>query len=185
RAAGSAPPADAADDRERLRADRADRARRLGDRRGARGGPACAPARPRARLPGACGGDDAVKVVRTIADVREALRDASGVGLVPTMGAYHEGHLALFRAARGENEVVAASLFVNPAQFGPGEDFSRYPRDEERDEQVAAEAGVDLLFVPTVEEIYPEGFQTWVEVEQLSEILEGAHRPGHFRGVAT
>ena len=101
------------------------------------------------------------------------------------MGAYHEGHLALFRAARGENEVVAASLFVNPAQFGPGEDFSRYPRDEERDEQVAAEAGIDLLFVPTVEEIYPEGFQTWVEVEQLSEILEGAHRPGHFRGVAT
>jgi pantoate--beta-alanine ligase len=126
-----------------------------------------------------------VKVVKTTRDVREALRGASRVGLVPTMGAYHEGHLALFRAAKEENEVVVASLFVNPAQFAPGEDFERYPRDEARDEQVAAEAGVDLLFVPPVEEIYPEGFQTWVEVEELSRGLEGAHRPGHFRGVAT
>ena len=126
-----------------------------------------------------------MKIVRTIREARDALRGVNGVGLVPTMGAYHEGHLALFRAARAESEVVVASLFVNPTQFGPGEDFARYPRDEERDERLAEEAGVDLLFVPAVEEIYPEGFQTWVEVEELSRVLEGAQRPEHFRGVAT
>ena len=126
-----------------------------------------------------------MKVVHTIGEVREALRTKSGVGLVPTMGAYHEGHLSLFRAAGAENDVVVASLFVNPAQFGPGEDFARYPRDERLDERLAAEAGVDVLFAPPVEEIYPEGFQTWVEVEELSGGLEGEHRPGHFRGVAT
>jgi pantoate--beta-alanine ligase len=101
------------------------------------------------------------------------------------MGAFHEGHLSLFRAARAENEAVVASLFVNPAQFAEGEDLGTYPRDEERDVQVAEDAGVDVLFVPSVEEIYPEGFQTWVEVERLGAILEGEHRPGHFRGVAT
>ena len=126
-----------------------------------------------------------MKVVRTITDAREALRGASGVGLVPTMGAYHDGHLALFRAARDESKVVVASLFVNPTQFGPSEDFAGYPRDAARDERLAEEAGVDLLFVPAVEEIYPEGFQTWVDVEELSGLLEGVHRPGHFRGVAT
>jgi pantoate--beta-alanine ligase len=107
------------------------------------------------------------------------------IGLVPTMGAFHEGHRSLFRAARAENELVVASLFVNPAQFAQGEDLETYPRDVERDARVAEEAGVDVLFVPSVEEIYPAGFQTWVEVERLGAILEGAHRPGHFRGVAT
>ena len=107
------------------------------------------------------------------------------IGLVPTMGAFHEGHLALFRAARDENEIVVASLFVNPAQFGEGEDLERYPRDEERDARLAEGAGVDVLYVPAADEIYPPGFETWVEVERLGSILEGEHRPGHFRGVAT
>jgi pantoate--beta-alanine ligase len=107
------------------------------------------------------------------------------VGLVPTMGAFHDGHLALFDAARRENETVVASLFVNPAQFGEGEDLNRYPRDEARDAALAEEAGVHVLFVPAPEEIYPPGFQTWVEVEQLGAMLEGEYRPGHFRGVAT
>jgi pantoate--beta-alanine ligase len=101
------------------------------------------------------------------------------------MGGFHEGHLSLFRAARAENDTVVASLFVNPAQFAPGEDLDRYPRDEERDAALAEKDGVDVLFVPTAEEIYPEGFQTWVDVEELGSILEGEHRPGHFRGVAT
>ena len=107
------------------------------------------------------------------------------IGLVPTMGAFHEGHLALFRAARDENELVVASLFVNPAQFTEGEDLARYPQDEERDAELAEQAGVDVLFVPEAEEIYPPGFETWVEVERLGAILEGEYRPGHFRGVAT
>jgi pantoate--beta-alanine ligase len=101
------------------------------------------------------------------------------------MGAYHGGHLSLFRAARNECDVVVASLFVNPAQFGPGEDFASYPRDGARDATLADEAGVDLLFAPAAEELYPRGFQTWVEVEELSRGLEGHARPGHFRGVAT
>jgi pantoate--beta-alanine ligase len=107
------------------------------------------------------------------------------VGLVPTMGAYHGGHLALFAAARAECDTVVASLFVNAAQFAADEDLARYPRDEERDAKLAEEAGVDLLFAPAAEELYPEGFETWVEVEKLGSILEGAFRPGHFRGVAT
>jgi pantoate--beta-alanine ligase len=128
-----------------------------------------------------------MRTVTSIADVRQALAPSRGsvVGLVPTMGALHEGHLALIRRARQECDVVVASLFVNPAQFGPGEDLHRYPRDEERDGRLAAEAGVDLLFAPTADEIYPPGFQTWVEVEELSHVLEGQYRPGHFRGVAT
>jgi pantoate--beta-alanine ligase len=125
-----------------------------------------------------------VRIVRTVAEIRAA---ASGddVGLVPTMGAFHAGHLALFRAAREECETVVASLFVNPAQFTDETDLSAYPRDEERDAALAAEAGVDLLFAPSAEELYPPGYQTWVEVEELSRPLEGAFRPGHFRGVAT
>jgi pantoate--beta-alanine ligase len=122
-----------------------------------------------------------VRIVRSAAQ----LPRESEIGLVPTMGAFHEGHLALFRAARDENEIVVASLFVNPAQFGEGEDLERYPRDEERDARLAEEAGVDVLYVPAADEIYPPGFETWVEVERLGSILEGEHRPGHFRGVAT
>ena len=122
-----------------------------------------------------------MKIVRAATE----LQPDGSVGLVPTMGAFHEGHLSLFRAARAENEVVVVSLFVNPAQFGSGEDLDRYPRDEARDARLAEEAGVDILFVPAADEIYPPGFQTWVEVEQLGSILEGEHRPGHFRGVAT
>ena len=104
-------------------------------------------------------------------------------GLVPTMGAFHEGHLSLFRAAREECAIVVVSLFVNPAQFGTGEDLERYPRDEARDLRLAEEAGVDVLFVPAPEEMYPEGFATWVDVELSGG--EAAARPGHFRGVAT
>jgi len=124
-----------------------------------------------------------VKIVRTAAEL--PLSHQGSVGLVPTMGAFHGGHLSLFRAARAENDTVIVSLFVNPAQFGPGEDLDRYPRDEERDARLAEEEGVDVLFAPAAEEIYPPGFQTWVEVEQLGSILEGEHRPGHLRGVAT
>jgi pantoate--beta-alanine ligase len=122
-----------------------------------------------------------MKVVRTAAE----LPRSDSLGLVPTMGAFHEGHLSLFRAARAQNELVVVSLFVNPAQFAPGEDLDRYPRAEERDAELAEAEGVDVLYVPPAEEIYPEGFQTWVEVEELGSVLEGEHRPGHFRGVAT
>jgi len=125
-----------------------------------------------------------VKVVRTIAALY-AEKPEGTVGLVPTMGAFHDGHLALFRAARTENDVVIASLFVNPAQFGANEDLASYPRNEQRDARLAEKAGVDVLFAPGADELYPAGFQTWVEVEELSTLLEGEHRPGHFRGVAT
>jgi len=122
-----------------------------------------------------------MRIVRSAAE----LPREGELGLVPTMGAFHEGHLALFRAARDENQLVVASLFVNPAQFGEGEDLERYPRDEKRDAAFAEDAGVDVLYVPAAEEIYPAGFETWVEVERLGSILEGEHRPGHFRGVTT
>jgi pantoate--beta-alanine ligase len=115
----------------------------------------------------------------------EPARAGSELGLVPTMGALHAGHRALVEAARTENDAVVASIFVNPAQFRPDEDFERYPRDEAADARLAEDWGVDYLFVPPVEEIYPDGFQTWVDVEQLGAGLEGAARPGHFRGVAT
>jgi pantoate--beta-alanine ligase len=124
-----------------------------------------------------------MKTVRTIEQVRAEL--SGEVGLVPTMGAFHGGHLSLLRAARAENETVVVSLFVNPAQFSPTEDLDRYPRDEERDLRLAEAEGVDLVFAPSADELYPPGYQTWVEVEQLSNLLEGAARPGHFRGVAT
>jgi pantoate--beta-alanine ligase len=125
-----------------------------------------------------------VKITRTIAETRAVLGGGE-VGLVPTMGAYHAGHLALFAAARAENDVVVASLFVNPAQFGDMRDLARYPRDEAADSAIAEEAGVDVLFAPSVEEMYPPGYETWVEVENASRGLEGNHRPGHFRAVAT
>jgi pantoate--beta-alanine ligase len=125
-----------------------------------------------------------LRIVRAVSDLRDALEPAT-IGLVPTMGAFHAGHLALFRAAREECETVVVSLFVNPAQFDSPADLESYPRDETRDVQLAADAGVDVLFSPSVEELYPPGFQTWVEVEELSRPLEGRFRPGHFRGVAT
>jgi pantoate--beta-alanine ligase len=129
-----------------------------------------------------------MKVSRTIGELRAALapfRADSKVGFVPTMGALHAGHLSLFAAAREECDVVVASIFVNPAQFGPDEDLDRYPRDSQDDARRAREAGVDHLFIPSVDEIYPDGFQTWVEVEEIAKGLESAARPGHFRGVAT
>ncbi len=128
-----------------------------------------------------------MRVCRTIDEIRAALTPLRGdrIGLVPTMGALHTGHLSLLQAARAESATVVMSLFVNPAQFGEAADLARYPRDEERDLAQAAEAGVDLVFAPAVEEVYPPGFQTWVDVTELGAILEGAYRPGHFRGVAT
>jgi pantoate--beta-alanine ligase len=129
-----------------------------------------------------------VRTLRSISALEAALEPAragSELGLVPTMGALHVGHRALVEAARTENDAVVASIFVNPAQFGPSEDFERYPRDEAADARLAEDWGVDYLFVPPVEEMYPDGFQTWVDVEQLGAGLEGAARPGHFRGVAT
>jgi pantoate--beta-alanine ligase len=129
-----------------------------------------------------------VRTVRTIAEVRAALaplRAAGRVGLVPTMGALHAGHEALLAAARDECDTVVVSLFVNPAQFGESADLERYPRDEAQDAAIAAEAGADLLFAPSAREIYPDGFQTWIDVTELGSVLEGAFRPGHFRAVAT
>jgi pantoate--beta-alanine ligase len=125
-----------------------------------------------------------MRVLRTIAEALSEL-PREGVGLVPTMGALHAGHVALLQAARPENATVVASIFVNPAQFGPDEDYAEYPRDEAHDLQVAEEEGVDFVFAPSVEEMYPDGFQTWVEVERVADGLEGAARPDHFRGVAT
>jgi len=125
--------------------------------------------------------------VERIGELRAALGPLRGgtVGLVPTMGALHAGHLALLEAARAECDTVVMSLFVNPTQFGDPADLNGYPRDEASDLERAREAGVDVVFVPSREEIYPQGFQTWVEVSELGSILEGQFRPGHFRGVAT
>jgi pantoate--beta-alanine ligase len=126
-------------------------------------------------------------VCRTIDELRAALEPVRGgrIALVPTMGALHEGHLSLLRAARAESDTVVMSLFVNPAQFEEGSDLNGYPRDERRDIVLAGEAGVDFVFAPSTEEMYPPGFQTWVEVTELGSMLEGGARPGHFRGVAT
>jgi pantoate--beta-alanine ligase len=128
-----------------------------------------------------------MRAARTIGELDQALEPLRGgsIGLVPTMGAFHEGHVSLFRAAREESDAVVVSLFVNPAQFGPGEDLDRYPRDERQDEALAEQSGVDVLFVPSADEVFPPGFQTWVDVEKLGRGLEGDSRPGHFRGVAT
>jgi pantoate--beta-alanine ligase len=129
-----------------------------------------------------------LRILGTIPELRSALEPrpaGAAIGLVPTMGALHAGHVSLFEAARRECELVVASVFVNPAQFGPEEDFTRYPRDDEHDAATAAAAGVDLLFRPAVDELYPPGYQTWVDVEELAKPLEGEFRPGHFRGVAT
>ena len=129
-----------------------------------------------------------MKTVRTVADVRSVLaplRAGSTIALVPTMGALHAGHVALFDAARGAGNVVVASIFINPTQFGDPADFSSYPRDESKDAEVAVAAGVDVFFAPSVDELYPRGFATWIDVEGQAVGLEGEFRPGHFRGVAT
>ena len=127
-----------------------------------------------------------MRVVRTASELRAARAALAGeLGLVPTMGAFHAGHLALIEAARAENDAVAVSLFVNPAQFEDEDDLTAYPRDEERDLALAEEAGVALVFAPAVEELYPAGFETWVEPGAAARGGEGDARPGHFRGVAT
>ena len=112
-------------------------------------------------------------------------REGKVIAFVPTMGYFHEGHLSLMREGRERGDVLVVSIFVNPTQFGPGEDFDRYPRDMERDLRMAEEVGVDVIFAPTVEEMYPEGYQTYVEVEKVTKYLCGLSRPGHFRGVTT
>src|SRR5207247_863954 len=117
--------------------------------------------------------------------VAAARRRGLSVGLVPTMGALHEGHASLIRVARAETGFVVTSIFVNPAQFGPHEDLARYPRPLEKDLELCGREGVDLAFVPEAAGMYPPGFRTYVEVHELQDVLEGASRPGHFRGVAT
>jgi len=127
-----------------------------------------------------------MKVISTVAEFKEARRKIRGtVGLVPTMGYLHEGHLFLARRAKAENDVSVVSIFVNPTQFGPKEDFARYPRDPERDLALLEKERTDLVLMPPVEEMYPPGISTWVDVENVTKTLEGAARPGHFRGVAT
>ena len=130
-----------------------------------------------------------MKILRTVPDLsrfgREQRARGMSIGLVPTMGALHEGHASLVRAARAECGRVVVTIFVNPTQFGPNEDFARYPRSFDADCALAEREGADVVFAPTVEEIYPEGASTFVEVEGLSSRLDGQSRPGHFRGVAT
>ena len=128
-----------------------------------------------------------MRTLRSISEARQALQAfrRGRIALVPTMGALHAGHEALIAAARAECDTVVVSLFVNTAQFDDDADLVAYPRDEARDAEIAAAAGADVLFAPSAAEIYPPGYQTWVDVEELSRGLEGEHRPGHFRGVAT
>jgi pantoate--beta-alanine ligase len=127
------------------------------------------------------------QVVTTVDGMRRLRSQAVGrsVGFVPTMGYLHEGHLSLVRRARAENDVVVASIFVNPTQFGPTEDFEKYPRDPQRDLNLLQQERTDIVFMPSAVEMYPEGFSTYIDVDGVTEVLEGAHRPGHFRGVAT
>ncbi len=130
-----------------------------------------------------------MRTIRTVAELRAAIRgaraDGRTIGLVPTMGAFHEGHLELMRAARATCDEVVVSLFVNPAQFNDTADLAAYPRNEADDAARAADEGVHILFAPPVDEVYPDGFATTVTVGGLGDVLEGAHRPGHFDGVAT
>ena len=126
-----------------------------------------------------------MRLVPTVAELREARQDFPNLGFVPTMGFLHEGHISLVRAAKARMGAVAVSIFVNPTQFAPTEDLSRYPRDLDRDLTLLSEAGCDLVFTPGADEVYPAGFSTRVEVDGVTSPLEGAVRPGHFSGVAT
>jgi len=127
-----------------------------------------------------------MKIIEKIDDIKELRRQlAEPVGFVPTMGYLHEGHLVLVRRARAENPSVVVSIFVNPTQFGPQEDFDSYPRDTKRDLSLLEEEGTDVVFMPSVAEMYPEQFNSWVEVGKVTKRLEGASRPGHFKGVTT
>jgi len=127
-----------------------------------------------------------MRVLKTIAEIRELRQQLTGsVGFVPTMGYFHEGHLTLVKRARSENSTVVVSIFVNPTQFGPSEDLTAYPRDLTRDLKLLEKEKADIVFVPLDEEIYPPGFSSWVDVEKVTKHLEGASRPGHFRGVTT
>jgi pantoate--beta-alanine ligase len=126
-----------------------------------------------------------VSRIKTVQKILNPLRGRKKIGFVPTMGAFHEGHLSLMRQAKREGHTLVVSLFVNPLQFGPKEDFAVYPRDLQSDRRKAEEAGVDLLWVPSVEEIYPPPYRTFIEVEEIGRRWEGESRPGHFRGVAT
>lgn len=127
-----------------------------------------------------------MKIIRTIPEMREARQTMPGpVGFVPTMGYLHEGHLSLVQGSKQDNLSTVVSIFVNPTQFGPKDDFNRYPRDERRDISMLEKAGVDVVFLPSAQDMYPSGFNTWVDVSGITERLEGAARPGHFRGVAS
>ena len=130
-----------------------------------------------------------MELLRTIEEARQFVlsqkKREKSLGLVPTMGYLHEGHLSLVHTAREQNDLVVVSIFVNPTQFGPQEDLDRYPRDLEKDRNSCSQAGVDAIFMPTAKEMYPERFHTWVQVDTITETLCGASRPGHFRGVAT
>jgi pantoate--beta-alanine ligase len=127
-----------------------------------------------------------MQIIETIAEMKKVRSGSKGtLGFVPTMGYLHEGHISLVKRSREANDFTAASIFVNPTQFGPNEDFARYPRDYPRDFAMLEKAGTDFVFLPTPQIMYPEGYNTWVEVHQITDRLEGAIRPGHFRGVAT
>jgi len=130
-----------------------------------------------------------MEIITTVPDMQSMAdrqrREGKSIGIVPTMGFLHEGHLSLIEVARSLCDVAVTTLFVNPTQFGPAEDFGRYPRDQKKDERLAESAGTDILFVPAVKEMYPDGYKTYVVTEEISAILEGKFRPTHFRGVTT
>jgi len=127
-----------------------------------------------------------MKVIETITEVKKARYKLKGtVGLFPTLGYLHEGHLSLVRSSRQENDHTISSIFVNPTQFGPSEDFKNYPREFQRDLALLEEEGVEFVFMPSMKEMYPKGYNTWVDIEKVTERLEGAARPTHFRGVTT